>query len=303
MGLTKEMEEKPYHYGSHYSNVGSVLHYLVRLEPFSQYFLDFQGGRFDVPDRAFHSIKQTWLLSTKLSSSDVKELIPEFFCLPEFLANSNRFDMGIKQSGERVDDVILPAWAKSNPRTFIRKHREALECNYVSQNLHHWIDLIFGYKQTGDAAVEAVNVFYPLTYEGAVDVDAITDDVLREATIAQISSYGQTPKQLFTKPHPAKSVMLAIPPILRSPERLMATPMWSLGISIEFLTIVNGTPLALGGQKHVVYPDCSRVLSWNHWDQSLRICSIDTGKVLCTIRTYNDDDVTCAAMPKTGRIL
>ena len=44
-----EMGETPYYYGSHYSNIGCVLHYLVRLEPFSHGFIDFQGGRFDVP--------------------------------------------------------------------------------------------------------------------------------------------------------------------------------------------------------------------------------------------------------------
>jgi len=33
----------PYHYGSHYSNSGSVLHFLVRLPPFTKMFLGFQG--------------------------------------------------------------------------------------------------------------------------------------------------------------------------------------------------------------------------------------------------------------------
>jgi hypothetical protein len=51
--------------------------------------------------------------------------------------------------------------------------RAALEAPYVSANLHHWIDLIFGHKQRGPAAVDADNVFYHLTYEGAVDVSKV----------------------------------------------------------------------------------------------------------------------------------
>ncbi len=43
---------------------------------------------FDIPDRTFHSMATTWRLSSFESATDVKELIPEFFFLPEFLENS-----------------------------------------------------------------------------------------------------------------------------------------------------------------------------------------------------------------------
>lgn len=76
-----------------------------------------------------------------------------------------RFDLGRLQRGEVVDDVILPRWATS-PEDFVSKHRQALESDHVSSHLHEWIDLIFGYKQKGPAAEEAMNVFYYCTYEG-----------------------------------------------------------------------------------------------------------------------------------------
>ena len=34
------------------------------------------------------------------------------------------FNFGVKQNGERVDDVALPPWAKGDPRLFIFKHRQ-----------------------------------------------------------------------------------------------------------------------------------------------------------------------------------
>lgn len=43
------------------------------------------------------------------------------------------------------------------PADFIQQLRNALESDYVSQNLHHWIDLIFGYKQRGVEADKADN--------------------------------------------------------------------------------------------------------------------------------------------------
>ncbi|GAB2216746.1 hypothetical protein Droror1_Dr00024525, partial [Drosera rotundifolia] len=109
-----------------------------------------QGGQFDHADRLFNSIRDTWLSAAgKGNTSNVKELIPEFFYMLEFLENRFKLDLGEKQSGEKVSDVGLPPWAKGSAREFIRRHREALESDYVSENLHHWIDLIFGYKQRG----------------------------------------------------------------------------------------------------------------------------------------------------------
>lgn len=104
----------------------------------------------------------------------------------------------------------------------------------MSNHLHEWIDLIFGYKQRGEEAVNALNVFYYCTYEGkarinnrekketllgincysvflvvalsyifldlcagAVDLDAIANENERKALEGIISNFGQTPCQLL----------------------------------------------------------------------------------------------------------
>lgn len=106
-------EDTPaYHYGTFYSSAMIVASYLVRMEPFTQHFLRLQGGHFDLADRMFHSVGDAYLSAAKNNVADVKELIPEFFCLPEFLSNSNNYDLGIKQNGVRLGDVVLPPWSK-----------------------------------------------------------------------------------------------------------------------------------------------------------------------------------------------
>ena len=137
--------------------------------------------------------------------TDVKELIPELFYDASVLLNSNNLPLGTLQptpgqeKGEVVNDVRLPPWAKGDAHEFIRLHRLALESEYVSAHLHEWVDLVFGAKQVGESAVRASNLFYYLTYEGAVDLALIEDG--REATTAQIKHFGQTPSQLMTQPH------------------------------------------------------------------------------------------------------
>lgn len=88
-------------------------------------------------------------------------MIPEFFFLPEFLINREGFNFGVRQSGEKVHDVILPPWCGNDARKFVLVHRQALESDYVRSVINKWIDLVFGFKQTGKAAVEAINLFHP----------------------------------------------------------------------------------------------------------------------------------------------
>ena len=199
-----EMGQPPFHYGTHYSSAMVVSSYLIRLPPFVQSFLLLQGGHFDHPDRLFYSIEGAWRSASQDNGADVRELIPEFFCLPEFLININGYDFGRRQDGSKIDNVVLPPWAKGDPNIFITKHREALESPYVSRHLHKWIDLVFGNKQRGDAAVENLNVFHHLSYDGAIDLDNIKDPQERAIVTGIIHNFGQTPRQVFSRPHPAR---------------------------------------------------------------------------------------------------
>ncbi|XP_036143562.1 neurobeachin isoform X3 [Monomorium pharaonis] len=204
----------PFHYGTHYSTAAFVLNWMIRVEPMTTMFLALQGGKFDHPNRLFSSIALSWK-NCQRDTSDVKELIPEFFFLPEMLVNSNRYRLGRQEDGSSVGDVELPPWA-SSPEEFIRINRMALESEFVSCQLHQWIDLIFGYKQKGPEAVRATNVFYYLTYEGSVELDTIADPMIREAIENQIRNFGQTPSQLLMEPHPPRSSAMHLSPMMFS---------------------------------------------------------------------------------------
>lgn len=67
-------------------------------------------------------------------------------------------ELGVRQCGLGVDEVEVPPWAAES-RAFVLLHRQALESPLVTDRLPHWVDLVFGYKQTGQAAIDALNVF------------------------------------------------------------------------------------------------------------------------------------------------
>jgi factor associated with neutral sphingomyelinase activation len=111
------MPEPKFLYGTHYSTPGFVLYYLVRSAP--EFMLCLQNGRFDHADRLFTSIAETWE-GVLTNQTDVKELIPEFYQVPEeneqgevvsFLKNFRGLDLGVRQNQVKVQDVQLPPWA------------------------------------------------------------------------------------------------------------------------------------------------------------------------------------------------
>nr|XP_028582325.1 neurobeachin isoform X2 [Podarcis muralis] len=257
----------PYHYNTHYSTSTCTLCWLVRIEPFTTFFLNANDGKFDHPDRTFSSVARSWRTSQR-DTSDVKELIPEFYYLPEMFVNSNGYNLGVREDEVVVNDVELPPWAKK-PEDFVRINRMALESEFVSCQLHQWIDLIFGYKQRGPEAVRALNVFHYLTYEGSVNLDSITDPVLREAMEAQIQNFGQTPSQLLIEPHPPRSSAMHLSPLMFKDQMQQDVIM-----VLKFPSNSPVTHVAANTLPHLTIPavvtvTCSRLFAVNRWHNTV----------------------------------
>ncbi|OQD88103.1 hypothetical protein PENANT_c004G00045 [Penicillium antarcticum] len=289
----------PFHYGTHYSSAMIVSSYLIRLQPFVKSYLLLQGGSFDHADRLFYSIRKAWESASRGNMSDVRELIPEFFYLPEFFVNSNKYDFGLLQNmTTAIDSVELPPWAKGDPKIFIAKHREALESPYVSENLHHWIDLVFGSKQKGEAAIESVNVFHHLSYKGAKDLDAIDDPMERLATIGIIHNFGQTPHQIFQRPHaPREDQRHRIPRLDTLAESLTQMPLSLLDIEerVSNLSMKQDRLLCTAALRLNVPPTYEYYMEWGFFDGSVRFYATDTRRLLGHFEHLHVGQLSCAS--------
>ena len=156
-----DYDKIPYVFGSHFSNSAYVSHYLTRLFPFTLTAIEIQGENFDAPDRLFINLNKTFNSVTS-QQSDLREIIPEFFILPEMFININGLNLGKLQKNLKedstatllrkkrglnnnddifVDEVLIPC--DDNPYKFISEFRTLLESDI---EINDWIDLYFGIR-------------------------------------------------------------------------------------------------------------------------------------------------------------
>ncbi|RHY46930.1 hypothetical protein DYB34_011384, partial [Aphanomyces astaci] len=157
----------------------------------------------------------------------------------------------------------------------------AQELQYVSENLHSWIDLIFGYKQRGQEAVNALNVFMHMTYEGTVwySLSLIIHPLLREATMAQIENFGQTPSKLFNSPHPARKVP-------------------QLQVHSSLSTLLTHAQ-DLRGAGVLVPPRFKKAIDWGTGSVALRSVKPKAALLVC-VESCHLSAVTCGAVSADG---
>ena len=199
-----ELEEKKsktnnklYVYGSHYSNPLYVCHYLTRIFPFSNISIELQGDKFDDPNRLLISVNKSFEGASS-HEGDVRELLPEFFYLPEIFVNQNNLDLKIKSklNIDKSNDVVLPNWAHNNKYIFISKIKTYLESEEVNKKINKWFDLIFGYKQKGKEAESIYNLFVPSSYD---TFDIKNEDPDKKQYYLILTEFGLTPHQIFNK--------------------------------------------------------------------------------------------------------
>ena len=216
------------HFHLHYSNIMTVCYYLVRLNPFAFKMISLQNNTFDCPSRLFHSFYE--LLTLLINLKDNRELVPELFYLPEIFVNLNYFNFGKRNSDTiRVHNLLFEDYyerfhdnntlSTNNPVEFMCRYRRLLESKVISNQIHNWIDNIFGiyqYIKDYKENLTHCNTFHKYSYEENISLinklnsmyekkldDEIIWNKIRNK-INKILNLGQCPKKIFTTPHQSK---------------------------------------------------------------------------------------------------
>ena len=140
-----------YYFNTHYSNSVYTSNYLLRLFPYSFIAIEIQGDGFDEPNRLFHSIEHCFYSISNLNT-DLRELLPEFYYLPEMFININQINFKKKNDEIPINNVEMPEIIDKNENNnnygcfkFVEYMRNCLE--EKNTKIFNWLHLIFGNRQ------------------------------------------------------------------------------------------------------------------------------------------------------------
>jgi hypothetical protein len=317
-------------YRMHYSNAFYVLHFLVRVEPFTTLHIEVNDRKFDTASRAFISVQRSWE-AVNSRNPDFRELIPEFFSFPDFLVNDNGFDLGLCDNAP-VADAGLPPWAHGSAHEFIDIHRQALESPHVSAHLCEWVDLIFGASASGAGAVRANNTFHRYCYASALTREVLANPDTLKTVQGQASNVGIIPRQVFAAPHPKRIVAPARPSFARAAlaplVRLTGTrfaqfargALWCLAGDCELSAIALGRrpdvrsmgsvadfaslpPAESAAKAFALLPDAARFIASSTWDNSFHVFKADGGPLAHLTSVRQRFSLLSAITPAGGALV
>uniref|UniRef100_A0A8C7DZ62 LPS responsive beige-like anchor protein n=1 Tax=Naja naja TaxID=35670 RepID=A0A8C7DZ62_NAJNA len=298
---TWEDDQVPkFHYGTHYSTASFALTWLLRIEPFTTFFLNLQGGKFDHADRAFSSVSRAWR-NCQRDTSDIKELVPEFYYLPEMFVNFNNYNLGVMDDGTVVSDVELPPWAKT-PEEFVRINRLAVEAQIRSfgqtpsqvliephpprSSAMQLSPLMF----TDQAQQDVIMVLKfpsnsPVTHVAANTQPGLANSAVITVTVNRlfaVNKWHNLPAHQGAVQDQPYQLPVEIDPLIAS----------NTGMHRRQITDLLDQSIQVHSQCFVITSDNRYILVCGFWDKSFRVYSTDTGKLMQVVFGHWDV-VTC----------
>ena len=181
--LNKGDQQLDFTYGNGSSTDGLVKYHVSDILSEITYFVYY--ARRTPKKLLCRHVRSNWVPEEYPSAMDRLYTWTPDECVPAFYTDPTIFN----SIHEDLPGLGLPDWVDT-PEDFVKWHMGMLESDHVSSQLHHWIDLNFGYKLTGRAAVEAKNVVL---------------DIVKPKS--GLSCNGVL--QLFKTPHPARALSSA----------------------------------------------------------------------------------------------
>lgn len=193
------------------------------------------------------------------------------------------------------------------------------------------LKLNFFFIDSGPAAVEAVNVFHHLFYEGNADIYNIDDPLKKNATIGFINNFGQVPMQLFKKPHPMKkafnnsgTTLMSLSPLLSSVNfsgsntsskvfihnieylKPLMHPIKELKGAVGQIVQQDKTILAVEQNKVLIPPIYNRCIAWGFADHSFKIGLYESDRAFYVWESElfpPNGEILCTTVPNSRIII